>query len=57
MLTKFDKFIASIKEEKISHVYEDYSAYTQIIKNERIRRNQTLETMAKRICFVSCGEG
>ena len=53
MLRKFDKFIASIKEEKISHVYEDYSAYTQIIKNERIRRNQTLETMAKGICSVS----
>lgn len=55
MLTKFDKFIANIKvkEEKISRDYGDYSAYTQIIKNERIRRNQTLETMAKGICSVS----
>ncbi len=50
MLTKIEKFIGLIKD---TNEEEDYSAYTQIIKNERIRRNQTLEEMAKGICSVS----
>lgn len=53
MLTKFEKFIETVKEEKISHDYENYAAYTQIIKNERLRRKQTLEELAKGICSIS----
>lgn len=50
MITKIDKFIATIKETKNEN---DFSVFTQIIKNERIKRNQTLENMAKGICSVS----
>lgn len=53
MLTKFEKFIETVKEEKISHDYENYAAYTQIIKNERMRRKQTLGELAKGICSIS----
>ena len=50
MLSKFDKYVNLIKDTKDE---KDYSIYTQIIKNERIKRNQTLESMAKGICSIS----
>ena len=50
MLSKFEKYINSIKS---TNEEKDYSVYTQIIKNERIKRNQTLESMAKGICSIS----
>lgn len=53
MLTKFEKFIKLVKEEKISHDYENYAAYTQIIKNERIKRKKTLGELSKGICSIS----
>jgi hypothetical protein len=50
MITKAEKLASLLKRKTASN--KNY-LYSQIIKNERLKRHMTLEEMAKGICSIS----